>query len=224
MDARHKSPRCNHTLEGGRRCGSPAMKGLNFCYFHHRLRETWILPGHPKYQPPFLENSHSLQISLAHVHRALSKNLIGLDQARLILYGLKLAAANLKHLEPIDPDSIETELTPGMRHVMNFERDPDSVPGEVKQSVSAGKDAPGNLPSFAAKNSVHLTTNQLLAVCMNLPPDDFIGTNEQEDNLLLLRLHNHFRDQDEPSPAQIHEAMKLFEIQDQDRLETGIRP
>jgi hypothetical protein len=97
-------------LERNRRCGSPAMRGKPFCYFHHRLRETWILPGHPDYEPPILEDEYSLQISLSHVHRALSKNLICLDQARLMLYGLQLAAANLKHLKPIDPDSVETEI------------------------------------------------------------------------------------------------------------------
>jgi hypothetical protein len=33
-------PTCQHIKKNGIRCGSPALRGRSFCYFHTRWRET----------------------------------------------------------------------------------------------------------------------------------------------------------------------------------------
>jgi hypothetical protein len=77
----------------GQRCGSPALHGHKFCYFHDYTNDprTQFHGG-----VPVPEDAASIQVGLARVIR----NLEGLPESpktyALMLYALQTASANLK--------------------------------------------------------------------------------------------------------------------------------
>ena len=105
-----KRPRqCKHVKSNGEFCGSPALRGRSYCYFHltnigRRLRagrnharaqakspENAVVPLN---LPPF-EDADSIQISLMQVVDALLHNRIDSRRAGLVLYALQTASSNL---------------------------------------------------------------------------------------------------------------------------------
>jgi hypothetical protein len=115
-------PRCHHVRINGTRCDSPALKGKPYCYFHFRSRlshppvspqassqEPIAIPaeglqprtdGLPPLSPPpdlfLLEDANSIQSALQWVLRRILAASIDRRQASLLLYGLQIAAANVK--------------------------------------------------------------------------------------------------------------------------------
>jgi len=89
-------PRCNHIMESGARCGTPPLKDQPFCYYHRRWHTDFILPGHPAYVPPLLEDRFGIQLALQHVFLALSKNLLDRRLAQTMLSTIRLAQQNLR--------------------------------------------------------------------------------------------------------------------------------
>src|SRR5215813_11406984 len=114
---------CQHIMDSGHRCGSPRMQRKEFCYFHNRLHESFLLPGQSHYEAPPLDNLQSISLAMTHVMRAQTKRLITSIEAKTMLYNLQLAQYNLRLIEkstPLhsDPDSIETTYTPAMRRIL----------------------------------------------------------------------------------------------------------
>jgi hypothetical protein len=109
-------PRCHHVRINGTRCDSPALKGKAYCYFHHRSRQRESAPVAPNSQLPnhqlpttgypaplsppadlfLLEDANSIQSALQWVLRRILAASIDRRQASLLLYGLQIAAANVK--------------------------------------------------------------------------------------------------------------------------------
>ncbi len=94
---------CQHVRENGTFCGSGAVKGRAFCYFHLRVRarrlamaqaqsqeKTW----HPELPP--LEDMHAVQVALMQVADGLAEDVINPRRAGLLLYALQQAASNLR--------------------------------------------------------------------------------------------------------------------------------
>lgn len=121
---------CRHIRTNGRRCGSPALTGAAFCYFHsnslqrHRsvrpqpAEPTFIHPINPQHgtEPvlvnhfaplqlefPPLEDRESIQVALSMLLSAIAQKRIEQKLARTLLYGLQVASANAANLrlEPI---------------------------------------------------------------------------------------------------------------------------
>ncbi len=115
--------RCQHIKVNGTRCDSPSLNGKAFCYFHYRSRlhdpavssransqEPRALSQEPKakseeLQPAgvplnaeffLLEDAPSSQCALQWVLRRILAASIDRRQAALLLYGLQIAAANVK--------------------------------------------------------------------------------------------------------------------------------
>jgi sortase A len=91
---------CRHILASGRRCGSPALKEENFCYFHHQNRRpVENLRDRRARQETFLmgdlEDRASIQLSIAEVLSRLAANSLDPRRAGLLLYGLQIASSNL---------------------------------------------------------------------------------------------------------------------------------
>jgi len=98
---------CRHIKTNGEFCGSPALRGRPYCYFHltyigRRLRaerqaraqtspEDAVLALH---LPPF-EDADSIQLSLMQVVDAILHNHIDRKRAGLVLYALQIASSNL---------------------------------------------------------------------------------------------------------------------------------
>ena len=79
---------CRHVHPNGRMCKSPAMRGCLFCYFHARLHG-------PAVELPPLDNAAGICESSARVIRALASSRIDEGRAKILLYGLQIAASTL---------------------------------------------------------------------------------------------------------------------------------
>ena len=65
------TPECRHIKTSGGKCGSPALRGQPYCYFHSRLKERTAasrprrhLPWHSKISPT-LEDRGAIQLAIS---------------------------------------------------------------------------------------------------------------------------------------------------------------
>jgi hypothetical protein len=86
---------CQHIKVTGVQCGSPAMRGEQFCYFHQRMLRGVKTPPSARLHPiAQLEDEESIQSSLMEVINALVRNHIDLRRADLIIKALHIAVKN----------------------------------------------------------------------------------------------------------------------------------
>ena len=95
-----KRPRsCTHIKVAGQRCGSPALRGEFFCYFHTRvIKGVQQRVDMQLHSMALLEDSESIQLSLMHVVDGLLKGTLDPTRARLIIQALRIAARNAKNV------------------------------------------------------------------------------------------------------------------------------
>jgi hypothetical protein len=92
-------PTCHHRFPDQHRCGSPALRGEAFCYFHHPDRQTAANPYARRARrgfhltPP--TNQRSLQNAVAEVIVRLASNQLDVQRAQLILHSLDIASRTL---------------------------------------------------------------------------------------------------------------------------------
>jgi hypothetical protein len=101
---------CRHIHTTGNRCGSPALRGEEFCYYHHATRRgprpadhDYLCPN-STFDLPSLEDRPSIQLAVAVVARRIALNQIDLQRGRLLLYALRIASNNL----PREPHTAES--------------------------------------------------------------------------------------------------------------------
>ncbi len=86
---------CTHIKVTGVRCGSPALRGEQFCYFHQRMVRGVRTPPQARLHPiALIEDEESIQSALMEVINALMRNTIDLKRAALILRALHIAVKN----------------------------------------------------------------------------------------------------------------------------------
>src|SRR5271170_6266311 len=86
---------CTHIKVNGVPCGSPALRGEVFCYFHQRMIRGVRTPPKSRLHPiALIEDEEGIQASLMEVINALVRNTIDLRRAQLILRALHIAARN----------------------------------------------------------------------------------------------------------------------------------
>ncbi len=98
---------CEHVKSNGHFCGSPAMRGRNYCFFHiidigRRLRlKRYFDHGlqAPPIELPLLEDAASIQLALVQVTDALLKGTLDRKTAGLVLYSLQTASSNLRNMQ-----------------------------------------------------------------------------------------------------------------------------
>ncbi len=104
--------RCEHIKTNGTQCGSPALRGKRFCYFHKRWRDTRIdvndtraRLGRSIVDMPVLEDAEAVQVSLMQIMRLILSRQVEPKTAGLLLYALQTASSNLRrtHFEPYQP-------------------------------------------------------------------------------------------------------------------------
>ena len=87
----NRSPRCQHVHYSGKPCKAPARRGRNYCVFHqaaHFDAGGCVLP--------IIEDSHSYQLAVIRIARALADDIITPHKATALLYALQLAGYNMK--------------------------------------------------------------------------------------------------------------------------------
>ena len=88
---------CTHIKVTGVRCGSPALRGEQFCYFHQRMLRGVQIPNNARLHPiALIENDEAIQASLMEVINALARNTIDFHRAELILRALSIAVRNAR--------------------------------------------------------------------------------------------------------------------------------
>jgi hypothetical protein len=91
---------CTHIKVNGSRCGSPALRGEVFCYFHQRLFRGVRTPPQSRLHPiAVLEDEESIQSSLMEIINALVRNTIDPARAQLILRALHIATKNVRRTD-----------------------------------------------------------------------------------------------------------------------------
>jgi hypothetical protein len=91
---------CTHIKVTGVRCGSPALRGEQFCYFHQRMLRTVKGPPATRiHHAALLEDEESIQASLIEVVNALLRGSIELKRAELVLRALNTAVRNIRRVK-----------------------------------------------------------------------------------------------------------------------------
>jgi hypothetical protein len=93
------APHCRHLFPDNHRCGSPALRGEAFCYYHHPdrapLSNTTASRAKRGFRITPPTDARSIQLALGQVLVALGANKIDTRRASLLLYTLQLASRNL---------------------------------------------------------------------------------------------------------------------------------
>ena len=88
---------CSQIKVNGIRCGSPALRGEIFCYFHQRMIRGVRTPPRSRIHPmAMLEDEAAIQASLMETINAIVRNHIDLERARLVLRALHIATRNAR--------------------------------------------------------------------------------------------------------------------------------
>ena len=90
---------CTHIKVTGVRCGSPALRGEEFCYFHQRMFRGVSTPPKSRLHPvALLENEEAIQCSLMEVINAVIRGTIDLQRAEVIVKALYIAVMNSRRV------------------------------------------------------------------------------------------------------------------------------
>ena len=86
---------CTHIKVNGVPCGSPALHGEIYCYFHQRMIRGVRTPAKSRLHPiALIENEEGIQASLMEIINALVRNTIDFRRAQLVLRALHIAVKN----------------------------------------------------------------------------------------------------------------------------------
>ena len=87
---------CTHIFPDTHRCGSPALRGDTFCYYHHPTRRPAANPRPRRaFQLPALNTKRDAQLALAEIIHRIAANQLDPHRTGLLLYSLQLAARTL---------------------------------------------------------------------------------------------------------------------------------
>jgi hypothetical protein len=137
--------KCTHIKVNGIKCGSPALKISDRCYFHdqafRRLR-TSVLQKPAVF--PVLEDANSIQVAIMDIMNDLRYDHIDQKLAGKLLYALQIASYNLKRMDLDRQDTIQD--LPADWHPI----EPKNLPrwGYVKMPYDGEPDP--TLPNFSA--------------------------------------------------------------------------
>lgn len=91
---------CTHIKVTGIPCGSPPLRGEQFCYFHQHAHRGVRKPPQSRLHPiAIFEDEESIQASLMEVVNALMRNTIDMKRAELILRALHIAVKNARRVK-----------------------------------------------------------------------------------------------------------------------------
>jgi hypothetical protein len=111
---------CTHIKVTGQQCGSPALRGEFFCYFHTRvIKGVQQRVDMQLHSMALLEDCESIQLSIMHVVDGLLKGTLDPTRARLIIQALRIAARNAKNVR-FDDVHYRASEQPMVREVPDY--------------------------------------------------------------------------------------------------------
>ena len=132
-DRKSTIPLCHHIHPNGRRCGSPALRYEQFCFYHHPTRRppTRIRPEHSApFELPAITDAEELQIALSEVGRRIADHTLDSRRAGLLVAALQMARANLPAFSrlsaglDLDPESPDFSRFSGLLPVPSLRPNP----------------------------------------------------------------------------------------------------
>ncbi|MGI8773372.1 MAG: hypothetical protein ACR2JE_18260 [Acidobacteriaceae bacterium] len=91
---------CRHIFAGGCKCKAPALTGQPLCYFHGRAakgKSTSRKDASMQWNAGPLEDADTIQLALSEVLEAIANGQLDPRRGGLLLYGLQVAAGNVRH-------------------------------------------------------------------------------------------------------------------------------
>jgi hypothetical protein len=114
--------KCTHIKVTGQQCGSPALRGEFFCYFHTRvIKGVQQRVDMQLHSMALLEDFEAIQLSIMHVVDGLVKGTLEPTRARLIIQALRIAARNAKNVR-FDQCYYEADEQEMVRQVPDYAR------------------------------------------------------------------------------------------------------
>ena len=99
-------------MPNGARCHSPALRDMDYCYFHNRLK-TIAKPNRAKSHSapaeeeprkfPVPEDRSAILVALSQILNDLSSNALDTRRAGLLIYGLQVASQNVERRQDVLP-------------------------------------------------------------------------------------------------------------------------
>jgi hypothetical protein len=105
---------CRHIKTNGRKCGSPSLQGMPYCYFHTRLHNLAKAPKPAPEEPitlPVLEDSSAIQLALTQILQGLASKNLDPRSAGLCLYALQIATQHVQRNQLIFLDEVVQSVT-----------------------------------------------------------------------------------------------------------------
>jgi hypothetical protein len=106
-------------MPNGSNCHSPAMRGSAWCYFHVPGRRSSQGRSQARLKPlklPALVDRNAVQTAITQVLNAMGPRKISQESAWKMLFGLRIAADNLRHTDllshPKKEESISRDTRP----------------------------------------------------------------------------------------------------------------
>jgi hypothetical protein len=126
IDQQTEAPKryqCRHIFTDGHRCGSPALRAEDLCYYHHTTRKPakQRRTRHSTFEIPLPEDRSAIQHTIGQVLQRIAANDIDPRRAGLLLYGLQIASLNL-------PKSQQSSHSTARGRYPNRTPDPDPIP------------------------------------------------------------------------------------------------
>jgi hypothetical protein len=138
---------CTHIKVSGVRCGSPALRGEQFCYFHQQAHRSVRRPPFSRLHPiAIIEDEDSIQVSLMEVINGLVRNTLDVKRAALILRALHIAVKNASRVR-LDSD-VKRKVREIPEYAAPAEETLDPIAYEAGRAVL---DEEAELPAVAKK-------------------------------------------------------------------------
>ena len=130
---------CAHIKDDGLRCGTPAVTGRNFCYYHCRVHHPGARMATRQYRAPLPDSVTSLQVALAHTLQALGTGDLEPKKANSMMFGINLATNLLRLAKPLtetEQQQVVTEIPEPMQQVLASTDEPAAeVPPDRVQAM-----------------------------------------------------------------------------------------
>jgi len=125
-------PICEHIKDNGIRCGSPAIHGRHFCYFHSRAHSPGPRLGTRSYRASLPETIETLQLAIMQITEALGSGSITDKTAGKLLYAVQLSTNLLKMKIAQKPNPAPCKPSVGSSEVL------DQPEGDVVDEQKSG--------------------------------------------------------------------------------------
>jgi hypothetical protein len=129
---------CTHIKVTGHPCGSPALSGERFCYFHERMIRGVRTPPKSRIHPmALIENEEGIQVALMETINAIARNQIDLQRANLILRALSIAVRNSRRVRFDRCESEMVRAIPDYPPAPSPQKEPIPAPAPEEQALTA---------------------------------------------------------------------------------------